>query len=152
MNIKEEDMSKSSEVRSVIYDLLKTNGNCTLEEVKKESANRGIELDSKSNTIGLAMGQLLKKDPNIKRTGRGAYEYIQSDKTANMVIKEETDRKECSNAAEIARLEKLVVDIIQKSRNFDLMTGTDEDIYDIRECIKNIQHLYKTIEKELAGN
>ena len=69
-----------------------------------------------------------------------------------MVIKEETDRKECSNAAEIARLEKLVVDIIQKSRNFDLMTGTDEDIYDIRECIKNIQHLYKTIEKELAGN
>ena len=73
MNIKEEDMSKSSEVRSVIYDLLKTNGNCTLEEVKKESANRGIELDSKSNTIGLAMGQLLKKDPNIKRTGRGAY-------------------------------------------------------------------------------
>ena len=148
-------MSKSSEIRNVAYDLLKANGNCTLEDIKKESANRGIELDPKSNAAGIVMGQLLKKDPNIKRTGRGIYEYIQADKTTDtdsMDTKKKADGKVCSNAAEIERLEKLVVEIIRKSRCYNLVAGNDEDREDTIECIKNIKHLYKTIEKEFAGN
>ena len=47
-------------------------------------------------------------------------------------------------------MEERIVDIIRKSRSYNLMAGSDEDIADIRECIKNIQHLCRTIEKEFA--
>ena len=147
-------MSLNAEICSVAYDLLNKTGNCTLENIRKEMENRGIPLGSNNASIRAAMSQLVRKDSNIQRSGRGYFEYIKNkdEKDSFKIAVEKTIEEQEDIMIGIEKLEQQAVEIIREAGTFGWINQTDEEVNRIRKRIKRVTQLYKTLQKEFINN
>ena len=144
-------MSLSAEIRSAAYALFNTGETCTLEKIKKELENRGIQMEGNNAAIRAAMSQLVRKDQNVKRTGRGCFEYIKNEeKLDNGFSTEEEKVTEAQNDVmiEMDKLERRAAEIIKEAGEFDWINRSDEEVDRIRKEVKRVKKLIKTLQKK----
>ena len=147
-------MSICAEIRDIAYNMLYTEGTCTLEQIRVEMRNRGIPLDGNTAaTVRATMSQLIRKDENIKRAGRGYYEYVKSKENLDggmLTKKEKTMELQEDDMKEMDKLEQKALEVIREVGKFDWINGSDEDVDRIRKKIKRLKELNKTLKKECA--
>ena len=133
MNNNTQLLSVDAQIHSAIYDILTTNGSCTIDEVKKELENQGMNLDEhRGCNIRVALSMLQKEDPHIERLKYGHYKYI-------AVTDEEW------NAAV-----EWMVRTLRKAKNFDWLREPDLEVKKLRKQINEIRWFYNRLGEELV--
>ena len=143
-------MSLSAEIRNTAYGLFDAEGACTLDKIKEELNNRGIQMEGNNAAIRAAMSQLVRKDKNVKRTGRGCFEYIRNEETRNegFHVEEKIAEVQDDDMIEMDKLEKQALEIIREAGEFDWINRSDEEVDRIRKKVKRVKKLIKTLQKE----
>lgn len=138
-------MSLSAEIRNTAYVLLAEKGTCMTREIKTAMGENGICMENNEEIIRAVMSQLVKKDPGVVRIGRGQYANENGDFFIN---RERTRKVEAYDEAEIDKLEQQAVEIIRKTGEFDWINETDGAAAKMRQNVKRVVKLIKTIEEE----
>ena len=144
-------MSLSAEIRNAAYDLFEAEGACTLDRIKEELNNRGIQIEGNNAAIRAAMSQLVRKDKNVKRTGRGCFEYTRNEENHDgrfPVEERKIAEVQDDDMIEMDKLEKQALEIIREAGEFDWINRSDEEVDRIRKKVKRVKKLIKTLQKE----
>ena len=105
------------------------------DKIKEELNNRGIQMEGNNAAIRAAMSQLVRKDKNVKRTGRGCFEYIRNEETRDegFHVEEKIAEVQDDDMIEMDKLEKQALEIIREAGEFDWINRSDEEVDRIRK-------------------
>lgn len=139
-------MSAMSQIKEIIYEILVTNGKCTLEDIKNVAVERGIEISNESTLVRSTMYQLTKKDKRIQRTGRGIYRLDE-----NKEVDESNDltKVDCETIEYLKETEKRLTVIIDYLKNFNWFQSTDADVSRARKLGISLKKFNETLDKKI---
>lgn len=130
-------MSSTAKIKRIINQLLKENGECTLDEIKGIAETEGMIFSPKDSLIRSTMYLIMKKDDSIERIGRGRYRKVNAST--------ESIKSEDKVMAYLDEVEKEMLNILDELESFKWYQASDEEINRMRERGKRIEEFYENV-------
>lgn len=159
-------MSTMSQIKDIVYNILLSNGKCTIKEIQVAAIENGIMIQPGNTIVRSTVYQLMKRDPCIQRCGRGRYRYVPESKMEkremydnngmegdmnDMEALEESDKKDdILNYPDSAAEEMLKV--VRELAHFNMLQANDLDIQVACETKKKLKAFYNQIGDYLNEN
>lgn len=126
-------MSKVSEVKKIILDLLKDQEVHTIGEIIQCALERNVITDEKDMAVSNAIYQMKKSDPDFVSIGRGKYQMNNPDK--------------CTGTSEIDEHLEYILKEIEEIKSFDWLNCRDEELFAEREKVSKIKKVVVEFQK-----
>lgn len=152
-------MSTMSQIKDIVYNILLSNGKCTINEIQTVAIENGIIIQPGNTIVRSTVYQLMKRDPCIQRYGRGRYKYVPDSKLEKIVVHDNdniggdindmgavdaSDKKDnVLNYLDSA--EEEILKIVKQLAHFNLLQASDLDIQMACERRKKLKAFYTHI-------